>query len=130
MRMCNWRNNSSQFEAERNAGEAREGLLQLESEQVRARLAEIDELLRNTRQQLDLARDRRGELSATAAKLQSDLQHLADTCLNELGIERAVLMADTTEATAIPLLAGEELAAEDQAHREMRARLDAMGPST
>src|SRR5208282_6021962 len=46
-----------EFEAERNAGEAREGLLQLESEQVRARLVEIDELLRNTRQQLDLARD-------------------------------------------------------------------------
>jgi chromosome segregation protein len=113
-----------QFEAERNAGEAREGLLQLESEQVRARLTEIEELLRNTRQQLDLARDRRGEVSATAAKLQSDLQHLADTCLNELGMERPVLMADTT----IPLVTADELAAEDQAHREMRARLDAMGP--
>jgi len=113
-----------QFEAERNAGEAREGLLQLESEQVRARLVEIDELLKTTRQQLDLARDRRGELSAIAAKLQSDLQHLADTCLNELGIERPILMADTS----IPLVTAEELAAEDQAHREMRARLDAMGP--
>ena len=96
-----------EFEFERNAGEAREGLLQFESEQVRARLTEIEELLRSTRQQLDQARDRRGELSATAAKLQSDLQHLADTCLNELGVE---------------------LAAEDQAHREMRARLDGMGP--
>ncbi len=112
------------FEAERNAGEAREGLLQLESEQVRGRIAEIDELLKNTRQQLDLARDRRGELQATAAKLQSDLQHLADTCLNELGIERPILMADTT----ILMVTGDELAAEDQAHREMRARLDAMGP--
>ena len=125
-----------QFEAERNAGEAREGLLQLESEQVRARLTEIDELLRNTRQQLDLARDRRGELSATAAKLQSDLQHLADTCLNELGIERPVLMAEAASGTTsgaasgttIQLVTGDELAAEDQAHREMRARLDAMGP--
>ncbi|MGA2360051.1 MAG: chromosome segregation protein SMC [Terriglobales bacterium] len=117
-----------QFEAERNAGEAREGLLQLESEQVRARLAEIEELLRNTRQQLDLARDRRGELSATAAKLQSDLQHLADTCLNELGMERQVLMAEATSGTTIPLVTGDELATEDQAHREMRARLDAMGP--
>ena len=29
------------FEAERNAGEAREGLLQLESEQLRARLTEL-----------------------------------------------------------------------------------------
>jgi chromosome segregation protein len=117
-----------QFEAERNAGEAREGLLQIESEQVRARLTEIDELLRNTRQQLDLARDRRGELSATAAKLQSDLQHLADTCLNELGVERPVLMAETLSSTASPLLTGDELAVEDQAYREMRARLDAMGP--
>ncbi len=117
-----------QFEAERNAGEAREGLLQLESEQVRARLAEIDELLRSTRQQLDLARDRRGELSATAAKLQSDLQHLADTCLNELGMERSVLMAEAVSDKPIPLVTGEELAAEDQAHRDMRARLDAMGP--
>ena len=117
-----------QFEAERNAGEAREALLQLESEQVRARLAEIDELLKSTRQQLDLARDRRGELSAAAAKLQSDLQHLADTCLNELGIERPVLMAEATSDATIPLLIADELAAEDQAHREMRARLDAMGP--
>jgi chromosome segregation protein len=113
-----------QFEAERNAEEARDGLLQFESEQVRARLAEIEELLRGTRQTLDQARDRRGELSAVAAKLQSDLQHLADTCLNELGIERAILMADST----IPLLMGEELAAEDQAHRELKTRLDAMGP--
>jgi chromosome segregation protein len=112
------------FDAERNAGEAREGLLQLESEQVRARLTEIDEIVRHTRQQLDLARDRRGELSAAAAKLQSDRQHLADTCLNELGIEHPALMADA----AIPRIAAEELAAEDQAHREIRARLDAMGP--
>ena len=110
--------------AERNAGEAREGLLQFESEQVRARLAEVEELLRSTRQQLDQARDRRSELSVAAAKLQSDLQHLADTCLNELGVERPVLMADST----IPIVTGEELALEDQAHRDMRARLDAMGP--
>jgi chromosome segregation protein len=113
-----------EWAAERNAGEAREGLLQFESEQVRARLAEIEELLRNTRQLLDQARDRRSELSVAAAKLQSDLQHLADTCLNELGVERPVLMADST----IPIVMGEALALEDQAHRDMRARLDAMGP--
>jgi chromosome segregation protein len=88
------------------------------------RLAEIEEALRTARQQLDSARDRRGELSAKAAKLESDLQHLGDTCLNELGIERPVLLADTT----IVPLAGEALAAEDQAQRDMRARLDAMGP--
>ena len=113
-----------EFEVERNAGAAREGLLQFESEQIRARITEIEEILRNTRQQLDQARDRRGEISASAAKLQSDLQHLADTCLNELGVERATLMADST----VPPIAGEQLALEDQAYREIRTRLDAMGP--
>jgi chromosome segregation protein len=110
--------------AERNAGEAREGLLQFESEQVRARLAEIDEALRSARQLLDQARDRRGEISAAGAKLQSDAQYMAEICLNELGVQRQELMADTT----IPIVGGEALAVEDQAYREMRARLDAMGP--
>jgi chromosome segregation protein len=112
------------LEAERNANEAREGLLQFESEQVRVRLAEIDEALRNARQVLDYARDRRGELSAAAAKLQSDAQYMAETCLNELGLQRQELLADST----ISGISGDQLAAEDQAYREMRARLDAMGP--
>jgi chromosome segregation protein len=110
--------------AERNAAEVREGLLQFESEQVRARLAEIDEALRNARQSLDQARDRRGELTAAAARLQSDVQHMAETCLNELGVQRADLMADVT----LPVVEGEELEGEDNAYREMRARLEAMGP--
>jgi chromosome segregation protein len=115
---------ASDLEAERNAGQAREGLLQFETEQVRARLGEIDELLRHSRLLLDQARDRRGELSAAAAKLQSDAEYMAQTCLNELGIERAVLLADTTLA----MIAGEELAAADQLYRDMRAKLEAMGP--
>jgi chromosome segregation protein len=114
----------SDLEAERNAAQAREDLLQFETEQVRARLAEIDELLKSARQLLDQDRDRRGELSARGAKLQSDAQHMAEICLNELGIERAELAADTTLA----LVDGEQLAAEDQVYREMRAKLEAMGP--
>ena len=112
------------LEAERNAGEVREGLLRLESEQVRARLAEIDEALRTARQLLDQARDRRGELSANLAKLQSDGQYMAETCLNELGLQLQELTADP----AISVVAGEQLDAQDQAYREMRSRLDAMGP--
>ncbi|HSY98929.1 MAG TPA: chromosome segregation protein SMC [Terriglobales bacterium] len=113
-----------ELEAERNTTEARDGLLQFESDQVRARLAEIEEALREARQLLDQARDRRGELSATAARLQSDAQYMAETCLNELGIQRHELMADST----IPIISGDPLAAEDQLYREMRTRLDAMGP--
>ncbi len=115
---------AADFAAERNAGQAREGLLQFEKDQLRARLGEIDELLRNARQLLDQSRDRRGELQAAAAKLQADAMHMADTCLNELGIERDALLADTTLA----LVTGDELAACDQSYREMRATLEAMGP--
>jgi chromosome segregation protein len=114
----------AELEAERNATDARDGLLQFESDQVRARLAEIEDALRVARQLLDQARDRRGELSAAAAKLQSDAQYMAETCLNELGIERHELLADTT----IPVVVAEQLAAEDQLYREIRTRLDAMGP--
>jgi chromosome segregation protein len=115
---------AADFAAERNAAQAREGLLQFERDQLRARLAEIDELLRNARQLLDQARDRRGELQAAVAKLQADAMHMADTCLNELGIERPALLADTTLA----LVTGDDLAACDQSYREMRAKLEAMGP--
>jgi chromosome segregation protein len=115
---------AADLEAERNAAQAREGLLQFETEQLRARLTEIDELLRNSRLLLDQARDRRGELSAAAAKLQSDAQYMCETCINELGMERIALMADTT----LNPVTGEQLAAEDQLYRDMRAKLEAMGP--
>ena len=100
------------------------GLLQFESDQVRTRLAEIDEALRDARQLLDQARDRRGELSAAAAKLQSDAEYMAETCLNDLGIQRQELMADST----IPIMTGELLTVEDQIYREMRSPARCHGP--
>ncbi len=112
------------LDAERNACETRDSLLQVESEQVRARLTEIDQALHQARLLLDQSRDRRAELSAIAAKLQSDAQYMAETCLNDLGIQRDELMADAT----IPIARGEQLTVEDQIYRDMRTRLDAMGP--
>lgn len=112
------------FEADRNASETRDGLLQSEMEQVRMRVAEINDALHSARVLLDQARDRREEFSAALAKLQSDLQHMAETCLNDLGIPREELVADTTTE----IVGGEQLTLEDQAYRDMRARLDAMGP--
>ena len=112
------------LEAERNACELRASLLQSESEQVRSRLAEIDTLLREARHTLDAFRDRKAEHSTAAVKLQSDTEHLAHTCLNELGIQRTELMADLT----LPRVIADELVTQEQECQEMRARLDAMGP--
>jgi len=112
------------LEDERNAAEVREGLLQFESEQLRTRLTEIEEALRSARQVLDQVRDRRAEISATAARLESDAHHLAESCLHDLGLERHELMGDSSVA----IISGEQLDQEDAAYREMRTRLDAMGP--
>jgi chromosome segregation protein len=112
------------LEAERNACEVRAGLLQFESEQARARLTELDAMLREARRMLDASRDRKAELSTALVKLQSDAEYLAQTCVNELSVQRAELMADTT----LPRVSGEELGTEERTCQETRARLDAVGP--
>jgi chromosome segregation protein len=94
------------------------------SEQVRVLASELEVALRTARQELEVARDRRAELSTTLARLQSDMQHLADTCLQELSVTSDVLLADATVA----VIAGEALAREEELYREMRTKLDNMGP--
>jgi chromosome segregation protein len=109
---------------DRATAEALSGQLHAESDGVRLRIAEIDACLKHARQELDAARDRRGELAATAAKLQSDLAHMGETCLNELNITADDLRADAT----IVVVDGEALTMQDAAYREMRTRLESMGP--
>jgi chromosome segregation protein len=110
--------------AEKIAGEAVAVQLQHESEQVRARIAEIDHELKAARAELDATRERRAELGQQLAKLQSDLAHMAESCLNELSVTADELRADTQ----ITLVAGDQLVTEETIYREMRARLENMGP--
>jgi chromosome segregation protein len=110
--------------AEREQAEAREWELKVESEQVRARLGDMEEQLRAARQELDVVRDRRGEVAAQTAKLASDQEHMAETSMNELGVSAEVLASDPE----IVRVSGEELAIEDTAYRELRTKLDNMGP--
>jgi chromosome segregation protein len=112
------------LEAERAAAQARSAELQAESDVVRTRLAEIEQQLRETRLALDQGRDRRGELSAAAAKLQADTEYMEQTAINDLGIVAGELRSDP----AIPFVDGEQLAAEEAMYREMKTRLENMGP--
>ena len=109
---------------EREQLQQREVELQAESATVRARIAEIEQELKSAREVLDQMRDRRGDVSAQAAKLGSDVEHMGETCVQELSISREELLADET----IVRVGGDELAAEDAAYREMRTRLENMGP--
>ncbi len=110
--------------AEREAAEAHDRELQQEVTGIRSRLAELEEALKTARQALDAARDRRGELSTAEARIQADAQHMAETCVQELSLPREELMTDESLAR----VTGDELAAEESAYREMRTRLENMGP--
>ena len=110
--------------SERELAQTRDRELQEELQAIRVRLVELEEALKSEREALDAARDRRGELSAAQARLQSDAQHMSETCVQELGQRRDELMADES----LPRIATEDLANEESAYREMRTRLDNMGP--
>jgi len=113
-----------EWTAERDVAQQRDRELQDELQAVRVRIVELEDLLKSAREALDAARDRRGELSAAQARVQSDAQHMAETCVQELSQQRDELMSDDS----LPRLAGEELANEDNLYREMRTRLENMGP--
>jgi chromosome segregation protein len=110
--------------AEREIAQQRDRELQDELQAVRVRIVELEEALKSAREALDGARDRRGDLSAEQARVKSDIQHMAETCVQELSLQHDELMADES----LPRLAGEELTTEDAAYRDMRTRLDNMGP--
>ena len=110
--------------SEGEIAQTRDRELAEELQAVRVRISELEDALKMAREALDAARDRRGELSAALARLQSDVQHVSESCVQELGQQRHELVADES----LPRVSGEELVAEEAAYREMRTRLDNMGP--
>ncbi|HEX5432975.1 MAG TPA: chromosome segregation protein SMC, partial [Candidatus Angelobacter sp.] len=110
--------------AEKATAEATAVRLQHESDQVRARLGEIEQELKAARQELDAARERKAEAGQQLAKIQSDLAHMGEMCLNELSISADELRTDA----GIVLVEGEQLSTEEAMYREMRTRLENMGP--
>jgi chromosome segregation protein len=114
----------ARLESEHNQAKARAAELQAQSEIARTAAATIEQELRELRRTLDVARDRRGEVSTAAAKLASDLEYMAQNCRNELGIGREELLGDRT----VPRFEDEQLAQEEALYQEMRTRLESMGP--
>ena len=68
--------------------------------------------------------NQRATHSAHLAKLTSDLEHLEQTCLNDLAIPASDLRADAS----IQRIEGDPLNALDAESRDLKRRLEAMGP--
>ena len=99
-RTSRWLAKLVEWQSEREQAQTREQELVAESEQLRARLGEIEVELKAAREVLDGVRDRRGELSAQAAKAASDTGHLVETCMQELSQSREELLADAGSGAA------------------------------
>jgi chromosome segregation protein len=95
-----------------------------EAKALRVSLAEMEESLKAGRTQTDALREARSERSTQAAKLASDLQHIEESCVNDLGVEASSLREDAEiariEASALP--------EEEDACRGLKQKLEAMGP--
>ena len=95
-----------------------------EANDLRARMAELDAKLRSLRHATETLREERASLTARAAKLVSDIEHIEATCVNDLGVEAPELRADE----AVARLEGEALTVEEEAARALKQKLEAMGP--
>ncbi|HXE08983.1 MAG TPA: chromosome segregation protein SMC [Acidobacteriaceae bacterium] len=95
-----------------------------EASALRAQMAELDAKLRALRHETETLREQRAELGARAAKLTSDIEHIEAACVSDLSVEAAQLRGDET----IARIEGEALAAEEEASRELKHKLEAMGP--
>jgi chromosome segregation protein len=100
-----------------------------EATELRARMTELDGRLRGLRHATEEVRELRAGLSARAAKLTSDVEHMEATCLNELNVEAGALRADEAIARiGYAEDAGAALGAAEDEARAMKQRLEAMGP--
>ena len=103
--------------------EVRQRQLEQEWETGRTRVTQLEDHLRMGRQTLQELREQRSHAEVDGARNDSDRQHLRETCMAEVNAQPEDLIA--TEAA---FMTGEELAAAETNYREMKQRIEAMGP--
>ncbi len=103
--------------------EIRQRQLEQEWDTGRTRVTQLEDHLRMGRQTLQELREKRGHAEVDGARNDSDRQHLRETCMTEVNAQPEDLIA--TEAA---FLTGEELAAAEMSYREMKQRIESMGP--
>jgi chromosome segregation protein len=103
--------------------EIRQRELEQEWDAARTRVTQMEDHLRMGRQSLQELREQRSHAEVDRAKNESDRQHLRETCMSEVNAQPEDLIA--TEAA---FMSGEELAIAETNYREMKQRIESMGP--
>ena len=103
--------------------ETRQREFEQEWENTRTRLTQMEDHLRMGRQSLQELREQRSHVEVERARNDSDRQHLRETCMAEVNAQPEDLIA--SEAA---FMSGDELAAAEANYREMKQRVEAMGP--
>ena len=98
--------------------------LAAEAQALRAQLATLEAQLKAARIAIEELRERRLNLSSVAAKLSSDLEYLEASCLTEVNLDATALRSDES----IERLESDLLASEEERCREIRQRIEQMGP--
>jgi chromosome segregation protein len=97
--------------------------LEQEWESGRTRVTQMEDHLRMDRQSLQELREQRSHAEVERARNDSDRQHLRETCMTEVNAQPEDLIA-----TEVAFMTGEELATAEANYREMKQRIEAMGP--
>jgi chromosome segregation protein len=103
--------------------ENRQRELEQEWDAARTRVTQMEDHLRMGRQSLQELREQRSHAEVGRAKNDSDREHLRETCMSEVNAQPEDLIA--TEAA---FMSGEELAIAETNYREMKQRIESMGP--
>ncbi len=103
--------------------EAQKAELEDEWNRARARINEVDDSLRMSRQTLSDLREERGRHEIEQARNDAEREHLRAACVSELNAQPEDLIAEQPA-----WLQGEALAAADAQYQEMKSRIASMGP--
>jgi chromosome segregation protein len=94
-----------------------------EARGLRARLGGLEAELKAKRADGERERETRAQRSTASARLAAELDHVAEAAVSDLGVQASELREDT----GLVRIAGEALAAEDAACRELKGKMEAMG---
>jgi chromosome segregation protein len=98
--------------------------LTAEATELRTATAALDAKLRALRAETEAVREQRAHHAAHAAKLTSDLEHIEQTCLDDLAIPSVELRLDE----GIARIEGDLLHEQEAEARALKHKLESMGP--